>query len=395
MAAIDQDDLERRLGLGRVDQEELAFVIQNVIKSARYPSNRRINFPGDGPIILSLLFDKHGTLTGISPGEALTAELVEQIEREVVGKLLAPTRSMVHRIPLFAWFQTKGYWRHEDKLVFRPVPDRAPQPWFLMAPHPLILEVSFSGANDSSIAAMRGRRASGQMALFLSLLIPGLQIPSLSNSWSHRWVIVQTDPPSPRAPALAADHYFIEDFEPFVDSLSNKGSLPDIELVEGLPMALGIDRKFVLPDTISRHLGIFAKLSDSDSRKMLRAAYWLHHAQEVWDLSKSASYQALIQAVEVLIEVPQDQPRCTTCDRTLGVGPTKLFREFIDRFAPMADSSEDPARKRLYAIRSMVAHGNSLFYADENVDVGWHSPTPMHEYELMEGAKRICRRAVI
>jgi len=82
--------------------------------------------------------------------------------------------------------------------------------------------------------------------------------------------------------------------------------------------------------------------------------------------------------------------------RTLGVGPTKLFREFIERFAPAVDSSDDLARKRLYAVRSMVTHGNSLFYADESVDVGWHSPTPMHEYRrLMDGAKRVCRRAVI
>ena len=395
MAAISQTELERRLGLGRVDQRELDRMLTSVFGGSHYPSDRRIDYPPDGPRIISLIYDKRGVLKEIVPGEALTAELLDRIESEVTSKLLVPPKPMVCRMPLLAWYPTEGYWRYKDKLVILPVPAEAARPHFIAAPHPLVLEVAFQGATDPYVASMRARREFGQLALFLSLLIPGLQVPSIPNGWHHRWVFVHGEPLTPiTGPVLAEEHYAIPDFEMLADALTDQDDLPGIELVERLPWAMDVDQQLELPVTISKHLDIFLRLPGDGRRKVLRAAYWLHHAQEVWYLSKSASYVALVQAVEALIQISSGQPKSSDGDEPVRMGATKLFKEFIARHAPM-HPGEESARRALYKVRSDLTHGKMLFYADEEMDIGWHSPMPVYERQLGDQARAICRRAII
>jgi hypothetical protein len=50
----------------------------------------------------------------------------------------------------------------------------------------------------------------------------------------------------------------------------------------------------------------------------------------VYSLSRSASYMALIGAIEPLIPPEHDPPRCETCRRSIGKGPTALFKDFLE-----------------------------------------------------------------
>jgi hypothetical protein len=391
---VSQQELEERLGLGKVDQEELTFVLSNFIHQAQYTSETRVDYPNAEAPLISLHYGKDGDLRAIEPGVGLTTELVEQIAHDVKSKLLAPARPMVCRMPLFAHVPTDGYWRYKDKLVIRRAPSEAPRPFFLAAPHPLILEVSFSGAADGFIRNSRAQREPRQLALFLSLLIPGLRVPG-NNSRKH-WAIEIQETPSPAMHSvLVQKSYFIPDFEGFADELSGQGPLPDIQLVESMPRGISAEQVLVLPVGMARYLDIFMQLDEDDRRKILRAAYWLHYSREVWDLSKSANYQSLIQAVETLIEVPRGQPHCPACNRSIGPGPTKLFIEFIDRFAPKPESAEDDGRKMLYRMRSSLTHGDTLLFADVESGFGPHGPQPVYERQLSDQAHSICRRAVV
>lgn len=398
MGTSNQQVLERRLGLGTVDEQELAFILGNIFQRAQYTTEDRVDYPDADQPLISLLYDrKKGGLTGIVPGRDLTEHVIAQIEHEVANKLLVPAETMVHRMTLFAHLPTEGYWRYNDKLVIRPVPDEAPRPFFLLAPHPLILEVKFSGATDGFIRNFRAQREPRQFALFLSLLVPGIKVPSLGHR--HSWV-VETKPPSdgshPQSnpdfqSVLAQDLYFIPNFSGFADELSEQGQLSVIELVPSLPGGVRVDQVLVLPADITKYFDTFMT---EDRRKILRASYWLHHAQEVWDLSKSANYQAMIQAVEALIDVPKGEPQCPQCNRSVGKGPTKRFIDFVDHFAPKDDGAEEPERKLLYSTRSYLTHGNGLLYADEETGIGWHGPKPVYERQLADRTHDICRRAV-
>lgn len=149
-----------------------------------------------------------------------------------------------------------------------------------------------------------------------------------------------------------------------------------------------------MPKSIQHCLDIFDALDTDNRQKILRASFWLDHSSQVWRLSKSASYQSLIQAVEVLIDIPKKQPKCTECHRTLGVGPTALFTTFLDKYSP-ASSTLEPARSELYNVRSSLSHGNALLHMDQGVVFNWYNPKPPHENLLISNARLLCRRAII
>lgn len=174
----------------------------------------------------------------------------------------------------------------------------------------------------------------------------------------------------------------------------DRGELPEIELVGELPVGVRPGQVLALPESIADCLEIFESLDSDRWKRILRAAFWLDHSSHVWRLSKSASYQSLIQAVEVLIDVPKDQPKCSECHRTLGIGPTALFVKFLEDYAP-ASSDLEPARSELYSMRSSLSHGNTLLHMDQGIVYNWYGPRPPHEHMLISNARLICRRAII
>lgn len=393
MTVISQREVEQRLGLGVVDEEELGCVLLNVLQRANYPSDVRADYPSVEAPALSLLYKKDGSLAAILPGKALTPDLFNRIAEAVATKLLVPPKRMVCRLPVFAHLPTEGYWRYKDELVIRRAPNQAPRPIVLMAPHPLILEIAFMGAGDWPIREMRARREPRRLALLLSLLIRGLKLPYAvhRNTWA---VELDFDRPL-EGSILTRDVYRIPDFAQFAEELSEQGDLPDIELVESTPWTIDIGRVLTLSANLPDCLAAYRGLGDQERRKLLRAAYWIHYAGEVSYLSKSASYQALVQGVECLLDVPTGYAVCRECGRSTAPGPTRLFTDFVEQYAPMRDTSEQAARRILYRTRSALTHGNELFYVDEESGYGWHGPRAGFESHIAEQAHDVCRRAVV
>ncbi len=78
-------------------------------------------------------------------------------------------------------------------------------------------------------------------------------------------------------------------------------------------------------------------------------------------------YTSLITAVEAVLpnqDEVSDADRCSECGKALTGGPTKLFREFLERYAP---PSTNKARNDLYRQRSKLAHGDVL--ASDHIDM--------------------------
>lgn len=391
----EQEELERKLGLGHVDSDELAFLLSQHFKSAAYPSDRRVDYPDTVPPVISLIYDDKGVVRRIIPGD-VAEEALHPIIRDVQEKLLAPAIAKTGNLILFGQFPTEGYWRYIDKLVIRRAPDEAPRPMAMVGQHPLVLEVTYQGAEDGFTDRMRWDRESHKWALILTLLVPGLQIPRRVE-FNHTWVVPMRDPSmlGPHTSIEAQEVYLFAGRRPQSEGLSEQGSLPGIELVREIPAGVGPGQVLVLPLKIQTWLDAFRSLDKAKETKILRSAYWLHHSIDVWRLSKSASYQSLIQAVETLIDVPKGQSNCPECHRTLGPGPTKLFSDFLEKYAPSpAEPGPKSARNVLYGMRSSLVHGNTLLQMDHGTMYAWYGPMPAQEQTLVSEARQICRQAV-
>lgn len=394
MTRTNPTDLERRLGLGVADDQELARTVGEAMGGANYTTRSRIDYPNSDHPALSLHFGKQRALVSIEAGDALTAELAAQIERSVTTKLLAPAKPSVFRTALFAPWPTVGYWRYADKFVILPAPEQAPRPVTILGDHPLVLEVMHEGAVDQGLRPLRGWKESRRIGLLLSLFIPGLKLPS--NSSRHLWVTpIDREAPAEVRSVFAQEHYRIPGFSAMGDDLSDQGELPAISLSRTFSLTVGVGQVLEIQRHTEALLDTFFALPEAKQRRLLRAAYWLHHAQAEWSVSRSAYYQALVQAVEVLIDTPPNQAKCTECDRTLGVGPTALFRKFLDEYTPPAGEDDEAARKVLYKTRSDITHGLRLLYDDEEDDFGWNNPEPIYDAMLVQRAHWVCRTAVI
>jgi hypothetical protein len=108
-----------------------------------------------------------------------------------------------------------------------------------------------------------------------------------------------------------------------------------------------------------------------------RAAFWLDISSRQWTVSMSASFAALVSAVESLIN-------------KRGRGSTERFRDFLERYAPGASLE---ARREMYDLRSGILHRNELITMDDDCAVGWGPPW-WNERELQEELWRLTSTAV-
>jgi hypothetical protein len=114
---------------------------------------------------------------------------------------------------------------------------------------------------------------------------------------------------------------------------------------------------------LDRLVAAFVSLDGVKRRRFLRSAAAIYTASELWDVSISSYFLTCVQAIETLVDRPSPVP-CPACNRTVGPGPTKLFREFVERYC-LTSGVEDKVLKELYGVRSSLAHGHYLFQLDE------------------------------
>jgi hypothetical protein len=133
-----------------------------------------------------------------------------------------------------------------------------------------------------------------------------------------------------------------------------------------LQRGISVDQKLTIPSDTKRQCDRFFALNIDDKEKFLRSSYWLQHADKVFSMSKSASFVALVSAIEALMPPPKSGKQCPECKQMLGVGPTKHFVDFVEALIPDSAIPESE-RKRFYQIRSALSHGGKLLASDHGV----------------------------
>jgi hypothetical protein len=140
---------------------------------------------------------------------------------------------------------------------------------------------------------------------------------------------------------------------------------------------------------MSRLFDAFYTLSNADQSRFLNACFWYQEGSR--DGSRSATYQALITAIEAMQPNPKDvSEKCPSCGKALINGPTKLFHEFLERYAPEGTKEE---RRDLYGHRSKLSHGG-VVVADRMFMLGL-SPEEGEDQERWDNARKTVQIALI
>ncbi|MGW7579804.1 hypothetical protein ACWGKU_20460 [Kitasatospora sp. NPDC054768] len=378
-----QAQIEKRLHLAEVDHGELATLLMFEFGSSSTADSKRVYYPDATPG--ALLLEYSGSkIWRILPQPGLTDQVVLDLEQRVQEELLAPPVRKVARFILYSGKRAHGYWAHGDRLVLRQPPPQAPQAHEWSELHPLLCEVAYEGANEHQLDSYRRQRAARHTKLLLTFLIPGLTDraePSLRTAWVLPAVAIREAEPDS---VCMQQIHLIKGFDAVGGDLAEQADLPAMpvadDLYEAMPWERSLDPELVLPGTLGADIDRFQALSRTGQREFLRAAFWHHQARLLRHRSHSASYQALVQSIEVLAAATPTSN-----------GARKQFKAFLQDYVHGSWDGAD----ELYRLRSLIAHGNTLMLADEEEFGLGPNPRAQEERRLHDQAEAVSRAAAI
>lgn len=368
-----------------VDTSELITLLQHHFGISRSNPDRSVTFsrsqiqPGGSVILLgdmgapclSLKFDKRWKVSSVIRHEGVEDQEIEELNRKIDTELRQSNGIYIHRESLFYTVAVNSAHRHDEAFQILPVPQDAAKPDTLLGPHPFLLEIAIPASTNPFTNANRGRIAAKCIKNVLAVLLQ-FNVSGLATSTQYVWVF---DKPSD-VPPVSLHQIMYTCFDPgwSAERLTDiSGQQPstltapsDYYAKYGISGYEGLELPANFDDQFRRYFA----LSDQERQRFDRASYWYAHAYDVWHLSKSASYVALVTSIECMLVSPRNQTPCEKCGKVPADGPTKQFREFVEAYVPGAGDIKS-VKNELYSIRSRMAHGDRLMSGDVG---GWHDP---------------------
>jgi hypothetical protein len=356
------------LQVDKVDQEELHLVLLAHFGSMPGGSISESLYarPGQGPALI-VRYDGDGKLTSIEPGAAVAADDVGILAETVQRTLLDEARPAFARFMLFATQPLTGWFRYGDRFQLVPAPPQAPRPRHGPGGEPLLLEYAFRGCSNRQVEFRRSVLMRRELELLCTSLIPNID-GGVGHLGRHMWCEVgQLETPPTQRSEYCQEGYA---WDGSGAAMSGFSAVNNLEPVTRVPaqdyyndLSIKVGRPLAIPDSIERHLDDYFALEPPDHERFMRACFWCQHAQRQWETSYSGAYTALVSAVEALVPPSIGGERCVACSKTLGPGPTQLFKAFVEEHAPGGITAS--RRGELYALRSALSHGGKLLHIDE------------------------------
>jgi len=321
-------------------------------------------------------------IVAIEPGPAFDPLTWTAFQEDVEASCLSG-RAVVAREYAFSSFRVPGFWRgeHSGVQILPPHPE-APVAEVELAEHPFILEFPILHSSRPGLVNHRRFRVHRRLARLLNLLLVG-RVSYHPRQVRHLWATDRSAEPA--RIKWVQEFYFAPLGEPVTSTLST----PTFEPLQELPpdqyqRLLGHDGKPLrVPADLDANVLRYLHLPTEQRRSLDRATFWLDLASRQWYSSISASFAALVSAVEALTDRGSrhgfDCPVCGQKTSHEVPGATRRFREFFEMFAP--GDSFRRQRGIMYALRSGILHGSTLMQFDEAHDFGW-DPPGWHEREL-------------
>lgn len=393
-----QDTLFEQFKVADVDQAELEAILMWHFDCATGLSSKEIHYQRQGVgCALALQYDANGKLRSIKTGPGLRDKDITEITQKIDQLLIQTSGTSVGQTVLFAHQPVNGYFKYRDKFQIVPVPPEAPQPPIAVGDHPLLLQFKFPHSDNVHIEIIRRTRIAREIELLCVALTNGIWKGS-NHVAQHHWVNAQPQDQNIHRSEYCQETYFYEGINYIPNTFTGTKAISPIALtpsndyysINGFVIGQNLD----LPDNFENQLDCFFSAPAEARERFLRSSFWFQHAQLVASISKSASFTALMSAIEVLMPEAIPTGHCDACNRPTSPGSTRRFKEFIEQFAPDIQTSSADKRK-LYALRSALSHGGSLLHSDRN---GWTpgmTSRSVEEWENHNAMWRILRIALV
>ena len=299
----------------------------------------------------------------------------------------------------FSSFRVPGSWRGERSGVqILPAPDDAPRADVEMADHPFILEFPIQASDFWRVTNHRRIRSHRNLTLLLNVLLAGRTsvIPPRSG---HFWAWLPPDHDGRGDFRWAQHFYFAKLGKVVIGQLSSPNAelLAEVESEEYYGTVGHDGRGLRVPTDLDDSICSYAALSPRNRAKFDRAAFWIDIASRQWRFSVSASFAALVAAIESLTERGKiHQFECPTCGKPTQhevPGATRQFEDFLGTYAPGTALARQ--RDDMYSLRSGILHGRELMQLDQALNFGWDPPW-WNERELNDelwGVVRVALRS--
>jgi hypothetical protein len=315
-------------------------------------------------------------IIAIEPGPAFDAAQWERVSEEIEKSLLAGPLK-VGREYSFSSFRVLGSWRGDRSGVqILPPPDDAPRAHVEMADHPFILEFPIKESDFGPITNHRRLGEHRNLTLLLNVLLAG-RTSLQSRRSEHFWASVSWDNNRPEI-KWVQQFFFAELGKAVIDELSPPAGerLEEVE-PEEYYTKVGHDGKGLrVPTDLDQSICCYTALSAGNRAKLDRATFWMDMASRQWNISVSASFAALVSAIESLTERGDTHKfECPICGKPTQhevPGATRRFKDFFDIYAPGATLAK--RRDDMYSLRSGILHGSDLMQLDQNLAFGWDPP---------------------
>jgi hypothetical protein len=367
-----------RKGWAKLDQDELRFILLEMIgKPGQYDNAPEDPYSFYLPLAreacqIKLTFAKGNRILAIEPGPAFNPARWEQVALEI--ERVAPIG--VGRDFSFSNYRVTGSWKGvRSGIQILPPPAAAPAVPYEMGDHPFVLEFPMVVSEDWQITNTRRRRDHTQWTLLLNILLAGHTTTNRPPQSRNVWII-----DSNAQSQWLQKGYFADIGVVISDALSPPApeAIEEVKPEEYYEI-LGHDGKSLrvpsdLDDSICRYLNLAERPALRDSFRV--AAFWMNMASEQWAVSQSASFAALVIAIEALGERKAD--------------PNERFRDFIECYAPGSDVNR---RKSMYKLRNTILHGERILAMDRGAYFGW-SPPEKTDMELHEELWRLSQTAI-
>jgi hypothetical protein len=345
----------------------------------------------------------------INPGDSFDAKKWSEFAGYIDKALFSDIRK-IGRDFSFVGHRVAGFWRGaRSGIQIVPPPPAAPRAPVEMAEHPFILEFPITASESWSITNRRRLVEHRKLSLLLNALLRS-RVSMQSHRLSFFWAATASNQSMcskiKRCAAkifrrpVQGEHFtstwtqqsFFADFGPPVaDELSNVDGdlLEEIDSKQYYNVVHGIDgRGLRIPSDLDDSICRYTALSSPLREKFDRAAFWLDIAARQWTTSTSASFAAVVSAVEALTEGRGEvhEYDCPVCGKptTHEVrGATRRFIDFFDTHAPDVEISRG-RRSDIYALRSGIVHGSKLMEIDRELAIGTMSPADFGQHDLTQ-----------
>lgn len=377
----------------RLDSGDLIAILSQTFGGYQLAADDTVSYPTADEARITIRYEG-SRIAAITPDRAFDPNEWENVATRIEKELVEAVPATARRIA-FCHYRVKGWWR-SDRLGVQvlPPPPEAPDAPVEHADHPFVLEYPVMRSSNGLITNQRDAREYRRLTGLLNVLLEG-QVTSVQPTARHFWAFVGNGKMPPDT-LWVQEGYFCPDFRVGADTPSEPGGhamtpVPanDYYAIDGLESWRGLQ----VPDTLEDSLVAYRNLSPEQRERFDRACFWWDVKDRAWTISRSASYGATVTAVEALLQEAAGSGSCQTCGRSLGPGPTKLFQDFLETYAPGGGIIAE-GRARLYRVRSAISHGDKLMRND--LDVEWGiSPAMVAELDLHGNLWRLVRIALI